>query len=325
MTLLEVFMPKLKQPVSVGIFLVTESHLGLTFLIRDLFSLANKITSTEIFAVDFFASQKNLSIQGCQLTCRSFRKMPDVLIVPPLDSDALDSLSSSVYEKDWRLLQKFHQGGGLLTSICLGSFILARSGLLNGKHATTHWAFVDRARQEFAAIDWDEKSIICDAGRIITAGGLLSGIDLALYLIAKFQGRELAHQVGKIALADTARKTQSFYAESLVKKDNSSLNDLRQWIEKHLSKPIQIEDLAKRMNMSLRSFQRHFTEDMGMSPIKYLQQRRVEKTKQLLRNSQLKIESLMLEAGFNDAASFRKVFVREVGVTPSEYRSKMQH
>lgn len=318
-------MPNKKSPVSIGIHLLRETHLGLTFVIRDLFAIANKIAGTAIFEVDFLSAQKHLSIKDCRLTCRSFRKTPDIIIVPPFDSDSLDILCRSGYEKDLLRLQAFHRRGGLLASVCLGGFILARTGALDGRQATTHWAFVEHARREFPSVDWDEKSIICDAGTVITSGGLLSGVDLALYLIARFQDRELAHRVGKIALADSARKSQSLYAESLVKQDNSSLNDLRNWIEKHLSSLIRIDDLAKRMNMSLRSFQRHFTRDMGVSPIKYLHQRRIEKAKQLLRNSNLKIESLMLEVGFYDTASFRKVFIREVGVTPSEYRSKMQH
>lgn len=315
-------MPK-SNTVKIGLLLNEDSQLGVTFLIRDLLQLANRL-DPDLFRLEFIANKRSIQIGDCRVACGTDISGLELIVVPPLLESALDKLQTASYRLNMQLLLDALKRNCDIYSVCLASFLLAEAGILNGKQATTHWAYLDHARTCYPDVLWDDKNILCEQGNLLTAGGLLSGVDLALHIIARYANRVLAHEVGRISLADTVHKTQSMFVESLQKVEDSEFEALCEWIESNLHESIKVPAMAERAHMSLRSFQRRFIEVMGLAPLKYLQLRRIERAKKLLRESDLKIESLIAEVGFNDSAAFRKLFFRELGVTPNEYRMRMR-
>jgi transcriptional regulator GlxA family with amidase domain len=311
------------QFMKVGLLLGEDSQAGVALLIRDLLQLANRL-QPRLFQLEFVSAKRFAHMGDCRIACSTSVTDIDLLIVPPLQESALDKLQSPPYRKLLQLITAALNRNCQIHSVCLASFLLAESGLLKGKRATTHWAYLNHARELYPEVLWDDKSILCEQDNIVTAGGLLSGVDLALHIIARYASKALAHEVGKISLADTVHKTQSMFVESLQKVEGSEFEALCEWIESNLHDSIKVPDMAQREHMSLRSFQRRFFDVMGLAPLKYLQLRRIERAKKLLRESDLKIESLIVEVGFSDSAAFRKLFFRELGVTPNEYRMRMR-
>jgi transcriptional regulator GlxA family with amidase domain len=160
---------------------------------------------------------------------------------------------------------------------------------------------------------------------VITSGGFLSVVDLCLYLIAKTVSQKIAHDMGRMLLADTVRQKQSVYAQSLVSRrvENAVFEEMENWIDQRLHLTFTLEDMAHHCKMSLRTFQRLFAQTYGTSPNKFLQLRRIEKAKHLLQTSTLSTQEVIETIGLSDIASFRKLFQRELGMSPAAFRKRM--
>ena len=249
-------------------------------------------------------------------------KRTDLIIISAEDLSALEVTSCRTIP--WLL--KHHKAGSTLASVCTGAFLLAETGLLNGKRATTHWGFAELFRKRYPQVDLRPESLITDEGSLICGGGAFSYFDLCLYMAEKYCGFEIATQCGKSLLLDLGRTSQVPYAifeYQKQHKDNQTLK-AQTFVEKNLAQPVNVDDLAARVGMSLRNFKRRFRKATGDSPLIYLQRFRVEAAKRLFENTHKSISEICNQIGYEDIAFFRRIFKRYVGIAPHEYRKRLQ-
>lgn len=242
----------------------------------------------------------------------------ETIIIPP--SDAGEILEPEVVS--WLL--DAHAKGTHIATICLGSFLLARTGLLDYKNATTHWGYANRFRKEFPRVRLVSDRIITDEGNLFCSGGANSGGDLALYLIAKYTSEEVARQTAKVMVMDTDRSSQSPYSVYRLDKSHGdrSVLDLQTWLEEHFNEEVTVDMLATREGMSRRTLERRFKNATGESPKRYVQRIRVEKAKQLLQESGMTFDEITYLVGYEDSSTFSRVFKEYTGLSPILYKRR---
>ncbi len=212
-----------------------------------------------------------------------------------------------------------------LASVCSGAFLLAECGLLDHRRATTHWAYSDQLQQRYPAVDLQPDQIYIRDEHIYSSGGITSGIDLALALVAEDWGQELALFVARYLVVFLQRPGgQAQFSAFLLSRSSERLDfrELQAFIIEHPEQDLSVEALADRMAMSPRNFARQFVVETGMTPAKFVELARLDAARQYLTGSDLPIESVADKAGFNDPERMRRTFIRQLGVNPQSYRSR---
>jgi transcriptional regulator GlxA family with amidase domain len=310
--------------MQVGLLVHPEVSPALTLVLRDVFRAANRLLGEPRYEVELVSAEglRSLEVDGAILKLARPRAAYTFLIVPPF---AQFQGRLADWSAECRFLLKHQRRGTVLASACLGALMLATAGILDQRPATTHWRWSSFARLHFPEVKWEEAAMICDQGDVVTAGGYFAVIDLALHLVARSSSKDLAHQLGSVLLADSVRQKQSVYAQALVSdlSGNPAFTTLDAWIAERIHLSPMVEEMARHCHMSLRSFQRQFSQTYAMGPKKYLQLKRVEKAKALLADASLTMEAVLEGVGLSDLAAFRKIFQREIGLSPSEYRRKI--
>jgi transcriptional regulator GlxA family with amidase domain len=221
------------------------------------------------------------------------------------------------------LLQQYNQGAQI-ASICTGVFLLAETGLLDGKSATLHWGFTEMFKQQYPGINLKQDKMFIDQGDLYCSAGVNAGLDLTLYLVEKFCGRQTAVKCAKTMVLDLGRKLQTPYDSCLFSKnhDDSLIVKAQGWIEKNHTQSVDYDLLARKYNMSRRSLERRFKQAIGMTPLAYLQQIRVKTAKHLLEEGIHTFNEITYQVGYEDIAFFRKIFIRLTGLRPKEYQQR---
>ena len=208
-------------------------------------------------------------------------------------------------------------------SVCRGAFLLAEAGLLKGKRATTHWKFCKDLQLQFPEIMVEGAPIYIKDGNVYTSAGVSAGIDLALALVEEDYGREVALNVARdlvLYLRRPGNQSQFSRILSQQEAEHEPIRELQSWLLDHLQEPLSVEQLAEQCSMSPRNFSRVFQKEMGVTPGKYLEKLRVETARQLLEESSLSIEQIAGECGLGSADTMRRLFLRHLKSTPSEYK-----
>jgi transcriptional regulator GlxA family with amidase domain len=221
-------------------------------------------------------------------------------------------------------IRRQYNQGAHVASICTGVFLLAETGLLNGKSATLHWGFTRMFRDNYPKVSLDQDRMFIDHGRLYCSAGVNAGMDLSLYLVEKFCGRQTAVQCAKTMILDLGRTSQTPYGSFLFPGDHGDpvVLEVQEWIEKHPTQSIDYEGLAQKYRLSRRSLERRFKKATNLSPLGYLQQLRVETAKRLLENGGYPFSEITYMIGYEDIPFFRKVFTRLTGLRPKEYRQR---
>ena len=212
-----------------------------------------------------------------------------------------------------------------LASICTGAFLLAESGLLEGRRATSHWFFCDRLVRDYPSITVEPDRIFVRDGFISTSGGVTSGIDLALAMVEEDLGAELALFVARFMVVFLKRPGgQSQFSAYMTSEsaNHPDLRNLQAWIMTHLEEDLQVEALAGRVAMSPRNFARLFQTETGMTPAKFVELARIDAARHYLGSTDLSIEVVADKAGFKDPERMRRAFIRQLGVNPQNYRDR---
>jgi len=212
-----------------------------------------------------------------------------------------------------------------LISICTGVFILAEAGFLSGKMVTTHWSANRELSEKYPQIRLDSDKIFVNDGNIFSSAGVTAGIDLALYLVEKDCGRQVALNIAKNLVIFMKRQGgQSQFSTSLARQyaTGGKLDELFEWIRVNHSKKICLQDLAEYAGMSERNLSRTFNREIKMSPGKYIERTRVEIAAQLLENNKLGLKQIAAESGFGSEEKMRRAFKRQLNVLPKEYRNR---
>jgi len=233
----------------------------------------------------------------------------------------------AILEKDPELvpwIRHHYDRGAHVASICTGVFLLSETGLLNGKSATVHWGFADMFRKRYPQVELRPDRMYIDHGRLYCSAGVSAGMDLSLYLVEKFCGRQAAVESAKTMVLDMGRVSQAPYECLLFPKDHGDplVVKAQEWIEQHESEPIDYEWLAQELRTSRRSLERRFRQSVGVTPLAYLQKLRVERAKRLLEEGTRTFSEITYQVGYEDIPFFRKVFVRLTGLRPNEYQRK---
>ncbi len=245
----------------------------------------------------------------------------DIIIIPVIYGDLEPTLSN---KKLIGWLREQNKKGVILCAVCAGVFLLAQTGLLDKKKATTHWQLAERFKKRYPDVYVKKEKMIVDEGDVITAGGVTSYMDLSIYLAGRFGSFELASSVSKLLLIDPSRSLQTPYT---IFKFNSTHGDenilkAQQWMEDNLTTFMTVSDLAKKVNLGERTFARRFKKATGDTPLEYLQHLRIGKARTRLETTDESVDTITYEIGYEDASSFRKLFKKITGLSPSSYRKR---
>lgn len=221
-------------------------------------------------------------------------------------------------------IRRQYDQGAHVASICTGVFLLAESGLLDGKSATLHWGFTEMFRNRYPQVALKPDQMFIDHGHLYCSAGANAGLDLSLYLVEKLCGRQTAIQAAKTLILDLGREKQSPYISYLFSRHHGDplVRKAQEWIEAHYTQAIDYEQLADKFRMSRRSMERLFKQATGTTPLGYLQQLRVETAKHLLEDGNQTFSEITYQVGYEDISFFRKVFVRLTGLRPKEYQKR---
>lgn len=221
-------------------------------------------------------------------------------------------------------LQAQHAGGASLASFCTGAFLLAATGLLDGKSATTHWGLAARLQRMYPKVNVVPHRLIADEGTLFTSGGSHGAMDLCLHLVQRFASREVAIQCAKVMVRDFESRQQSPYAVFLQEKNHQDkdIGAVQDYLENAYHLPCTVDDLAQRAGIGKRTFERRFKTATCTSPRVYVQQLRIEAAKRILETDNQTVEQITSAVGYEDPAAFSKLFVKLCGVSPAVYRRK---
>lgn len=254
---------------------------------------------------------------------------PDVVCVTDLVVPPGGPLGDG-YAAEIAWLRERHAAGAMLASACSGAVLLARTGLLDGLEATTHWGYCDALRREFPATRWhaDRGLILAgDGARIVTAGSGVAWHQLVLFLIARFAGPEQAMQVARINLLDLNTTSPMAYA-SLTHGACAAADPLiarcQEWAALNYPSESPVARMVALSGLPERTFKRRFTQATGMSPLEYVHTLRLEEAKQMLERTDAPVEAIALEVGYQDASFFGRLFRRKVALTPAQYRRRFK-
>ncbi|UFQ15866.1 MULTISPECIES: GlxA family transcriptional regulator [Streptomyces] len=213
--------------------------------------------------------------------------------------------------------------GRRVASICTGAFVLAAAGLLDGRRATTHWLSSDRFARTFPAVKVDADVLYVDEGEVLTSAGEAAGIDLCLHLIRSEHGAAVAAEVARRTVVPPHREggQTQYIRRPLAEPRLASTAGARAWALAHLTEPLTLAELAGVESMSVRTFSRRFREETGLTPMRWLTQRRLDRARELLETTDHTVDRIATETGFGTAASLRQHFAAGVGVSPGVYRA----
>jgi transcriptional regulator GlxA family with amidase domain len=224
-------------------------------------------------------------------------------------------------------LRQAHERGSRIVSLCTGAFALAAAGLLDGRHATTHWTECDELARRHPDVTVDPGVLFVDEGDILTSAGSAASIDLCLHVVRLDYGTEIATQLARQLVVPPQREGgQAQYIDApMPALDRTSLfSGTVDWLQEHLDEPITVEDLADRSAMSPRTFARRFLASTGTTPYQWLINQRIQLAQRLLETSDLPVDSVAEKSGFSTAANLRKHFSRAVHTSPQAYRRTFQ-
>lgn len=246
----------------------------------------------------------------------------DLVIIPAIQESVEKGLELNAELGKWILRQ--YKGGAEVASFCIGSFLLASTGLLNGRKCTTHWSAASQFKALFPEIELLPDKIITDEGGIYTSGGALSFQNLIIYLVEKYAGRDTAILAAKTFMIDIDRNSQSpFMIFSAQKEhDDQSICQVQEYIESNLQAKLSVDQLADMVAISRRNFERRFKKATSNSILEYIQRVRIESAKKSLETSGMNVNEVMFNVGYTDIKAFRNTFKKITGLSPIEYRNK---
>lgn len=309
--------------------LITRQHRMLSVAaILDVFESVNRFCrlnkEEEVFKITLFNSPDDSSSSYGRYSIENLQpEKQDLILIPAFDTDNVPAaIGQNGVFMPW-LLGQFNAGAEI-GSFCTGAFLLASTGLLNGRRATTHIDATMEFGLAFPEVKLEPSSVVTDDHGIYTSGGATSSFHLMLHLIERYCARNMALQIAKMFAIDMDREQQSYFGTfSPLQNHGDDLVSLTQRkIESAYQEASTIEQLIQDIPASRRNVVRRFKQATGVTPIEYLQKTRIEAAKRLLEQTNQSILEVMLNSGYNDMKAFRQVFKKSAGVSPKVYRDK---
>ena len=246
----------------------------------------------------------------------------DLIFIPTTGLSIDDVVERNAPVVPW--LRRWQKKGTAIASVCSGVGLVAATGMLDGKRATTHWALAERFREKYPRVKWMPELMVTEDRGFYCGGGVHAALDLSLYLVEKFCGHEVAMQSAKALLIETPRAWQAGFAVVPLKTEHNdeAISTAQDWLHENFHRVFPLETPARRAGMSSRNFVRRFKQATGDSPLAYLQKLRVAAAKRLLEGDHRTVQEISTAVGYQDAAFFRSLFQRHTGVSPGAYREK---
>lgn len=292
------------------------------------FSAANRLSGKQVYAVEVVTNGKTLKVEG-EGGLLSFLAQGHYLHVKgSVDSLLLVCGLATRNARDSGLfawLRKIGPNVRRLGSVCVGAFLLAESGMLDGKRATAHWKFGAELARRFPRVRVESDSIWVKDGNIYTSAGISAGIDLALSWVEEDCGATIAQEVARelvLFLRRSGSQKQLSVSLSAQASEMRAVQELQIWVAENVRNKLSIQILADRMGMSVRNFERVFTRELGRTPAKYILQARVEAARLQLERTDQGLKQIAVACGFGGVDVMRRSFARIVGVTPNQYRHR---
>jgi len=283
-----------------------------------------------------------LDVRIVAATAEPFRCVWDVLVEPACAIDDVARADAAVvcdmyvpvtespinrYPAEVRWLRRMYERDAIVSSVCSGSLVLADSGLLDGMDTASHWAYRDMFREYFPRVTLRGQDILTIRGqdsRIVTAGGVASWQDLALYLIARLCGQRHAIDTAKVHLLSSHDEGQLPYAAGGLRpqKADAVIRDCQEWIADNYTLTNPVSQMVERSGLNPRTFARRFIAATGYPPMEYVHSLRIEEAKQILETEDRSVDQVGHDVGYDDPAYFHRLFKRKAGLTPARYRRK---
>ncbi|MET7711109.1 helix-turn-helix domain-containing protein [Streptomyces sp. NPDC005407] len=242
----------------------------------------------------------------------------DLIVVPACMMDGYEPPAALL-----DALREAHARGARIASLCSGAFVLAAAGLLDGRPAATHWMYAEELRRRYPYVRVDDRSLYVDDGSILTSAGTAAAIDLCLHIVRGDYGTAAAAEVGRRMVVAPHREgdqTQYVPPRTPAPPRAEGLAPVLDWAMARLHRPLTIAELASRAGMSTRTFGRHFALEVGVTPLKWLNQQRLARARELLETTDLPVDTVAQRSGLGSADSLRQHFHRALATTPAAYR-----
>jgi transcriptional regulator GlxA family with amidase domain len=317
-------------PVRVGVLAYPGCFASEVYGVPDLLVMAGHVAAAQGVERDGYEvrvvspRQRVVAAGGQALDVRAVRPV-DLLIVPgfelrpPLDLAArLAGLGPEL-----AAISAQAAAGGALASICVGAFLLAEAGVLDGREATTSWLFADRLARRYPAVRVRPDQLVLTDGRVTTTAAFSAMYDYALQLIGARSGPQVARGTARLALVDDARTSQTPYVDPALLPDpaHAFSRSVQRHLDRTLSTPYHLPTLAAEFHTSTRTLLRRFRAETGRTPLAYLQSARIHRARHLLETTTLPITRIAATLGYTDPSTFSTLFTRHTGHRPSEYRT----
>lgn len=281
----------------------------------------------EIFRIELAGISEEVEYYGGLFVARpqaniSRIKKTNLIIIPSLNHNYQRAVKSNQPLIDW--IEQQYKDGAEIASICTGAFLLASTGILDGRSCSTHWAVENVFKNNFPDVHLQTDKLITDENGIYTNGGAYSFLNLMLYLIEKYFDRQTAIFCSKVFQIEMDRNTQSPFVIFTGQKMHSDemVKEAQDYIEKHVDEKISVEHLSAQFAVGRRNFDRRFIKATGNTPVEYSQRVKIESAKKTFETSRKTINEVMYEVGYTDVKAFREVFRKITGITPLEYRNR---
>jgi len=296
---------------------------------RQVFTEVNKFVNSmgkpALFQVKLVGLDKQTSAAGgryaifAEELVKDVRKT-DLIIIPALDGDMAKLLKENEEFVPW--IQEQYRLGAEVASLCIGAFLLAHTGLLDGRKCATHWIAANDFRRMFPQVNLVEDKIITDESGIYSSGGAFSYLNLILYLIEKYAGRDIAIFCSKAFQIEYARKSQSQFVMFMGQKDHEDehVKQAQEFIEGNFKEKITVDQLADMLALGRRNLERRFKKATSNTVVEYIQRVKIEAAKMNLESSRENVNEVMYNVGYTDTKAFRSTFKKITGLSPVEYR-----
>ncbi len=280
-----------------------------------------------LFDVELVGVKKEIKLNNGMFSVHTDRQLKDItetdlIFIPALFGDMPAAIAKNEAAVPW-IVEQYNKGAEV-ASLCVGAFLLAATGLLNGKKCSTHWGFQDEFREMYPDVEVVEGNIVTEEKRLYSSGGANSYWNLLLHLVEKYTNRETAILASKYFAIDIDRDSQAGFAMFKGQKDHADKEILKaqEYIEKNIHEKMSTDDLAKITATGRRTFERRFKQATNNSVLEYTQRIKIEAAKKQFETSRKNINEVMYDVGYTDTKAFRDLFKKLTGLTPIEYRNK---
>jgi transcriptional regulator GlxA family with amidase domain len=298
---------------------------------RQLFSQVNHFFEDKgaapVFKVQLVGLAKETDLVGGLFTVNTDVvidevKETDLIVIPAIDGDIQQALEINKDFIPWIIRQ--HSRGAEIASLCLGAFLLASTGLLKGRKCATHWMAENAFRKMFPEVELVTEKIITDEQGIYSSGGAFSYLNLILYLIEKYTGRDMAVLAAKVFAIEIERQNQLSFTifQGQKSHDDEQIKKAQEFIEKNYQDKITVDQIAAMLALSRRNLERRFRKATSNSVVEYIQRVKIEAAKMSLESSRENVNDAMYKVGYSDPKAFRVSFKKITGLSPMQYRNK---